>query len=154
MLYKIAKIFHLTGLILWLGPSTGGFLVLLSARLRGQETVALWLFKEYIRLIEIEAIGLLILVLSGLTMRSLAPALKRAAWLRYKLRIVFPVFIPLELSQLYIYHFIVDKAFLSGKGIAEAIALYDRFMVFSAVILILAVPAVFILAVLRPFDEG
>ncbi len=154
MLHKIAKIFHLWGLVLWLGPSAGGYILLTFARVQDRSYIAYWLFREYVKLVDAEALGLILLVASGLTMRLASPALKKARWLKYKLMIVFPVFIPLELIQLYIYHTVVFRAFSSGKGMAEAIALYDRFTFISVVILFVTIPAVFILAVLRPFGEN
>lgn len=149
-LYKTAKIFHLTGLVLWLGPSTGGYILLLLARYRHEAPVEAWLFKEYLNLIHLEAFGLATLVCSGLAMRLSMRALGTALWLKRKLFIVFPVFIPFEALQLYIYHSVVKRAFLTGAGVAEAIALYDRFSIISFVILGVSVPVVFYLAVFRP----
>lgn len=148
--YKTAKLFHLTGLILWLGPSTGGYLLLLLSRHRHEQTTGLWLFKEYINLIHIEALGLAVLISSGLTMRSASPELKKAGWLKIKLFIVFSVFVPLELIQLYIYERVVKNAFLTGTGIEDSISLYGTFSRVSFIFLAIAVPAVFFLAVFRP----
>lgn len=153
MLHKIAKIFHLWGLVLWLGPSAGGYVLLTFARAQDRGYIVYWLFREYVKLVDAEAVGLILLVASGLTMRFSTPALKKARWLRYKLAIVFPIFIPLELIQLYIYHTVVYRAFSSGKGMAEAIALYDRFTLVSVIILFITIPAVFVLAVVRPFGN-
>jgi len=153
MLHKIAKIFHLWGLVLWLGPSTGGYILITFARAQDRGYIVYWLFREYVKLVDAEAVGLIILVVSGLTMRLSTPALKKARWLKYKLAIVFPIFIPLEIIQLYIYHNVVFRAFSSGKGMTEAMALYDRFTLVSVIILFITIPAVFVLAVVRPFGN-
>ncbi len=153
MLHKIAKIFHLCGLVLWLGPSTGGYVLLAFARAQQRGYIAYWLFYEYVKLVDAEAAGLILLVASGLTMLLSTPALRKARWLRYKLSIVFPVFIPLELLQLYIFHRVVSGAYASGTGMTAAVALFDRFTLVSIMILFVTVPAVLILAVLKPFGE-
>lgn len=154
MLRKTAKIFHLFGLVLWLGPSTGGYVLLIFARAEGRSHIAWWLFTEYVKLVDAEAAGLTLLVVSGLTMLFSTPALKKARWLRYKLMMVFPVFVPLELAHLFIYHIVVFKAFSSGRGMAAAMALYDRFAFVSAVILFMTIPAVFMLAVFKPWNKA
>ncbi|MBI5492484.1 MAG: hypothetical protein HY893_06095 [Deltaproteobacteria bacterium] len=154
MPYKTAKFFHISGLILWLGPSTGGYILFLLARYQGQHDIALWVLREYLKLVDFEALGLATLIASGLTMRSLGPGLRLARWLKRKLRIVFLVFVPLEAIHLFIYHVIVKKAFLTGQSITEAVVLYDKFSIISFFILVVAVPVVFRLAIFRPEPAG
>lgn len=154
MPYKAAKFFHISGLILWLGPSTGGYALFLLARYQGQHDIALWVLREYLKLVDFEALGLAALIASGLTMRSIDPKLSGARWLKRKLRIVFPVFVPLEVAHLFICRIIVKKAFLTGQSIPEAVALYDKFSIIAFFILVVAVPVVFRLAIFRPEPAG
>lgn len=148
-LYKTAKSFHLAGLILWLGPSTGGYILLLLANHSGNPEIISWIYKEYINLIYIETLGLVILLTTGFTMRHTAPELKKAGWLKRKLLIVFLLFIPFELAQLYIYLSVVLPAIERGE-LQNAIRIFGRFSLISAITLALTIPTVFYLAVLRP----
>ena len=152
MLYRSAKLFHLAGLVLWLGPSTGGYLLILLARSDGGPAIELWLMREYLHLIHIETLGLFMLLASGATMRRAQRGLAGARWLKVKLVIVFLVFIPLEAAQLVIYHMVVKRAFLTGAGVGveEAFELYWKFSLFAAVVLAVTIPPVFYLAVFRP----
>ncbi|MBI2412227.1 MAG: hypothetical protein HYV24_03355 [Deltaproteobacteria bacterium] len=150
MYYKHAKFAHLLGLILWIGPSTGGYLLFLLARYQKNDAVVLWLLDRFINLVHLEAAGLLILIASGFFMRSAVPELRYARWLKRKLAIVFAVFVPFELANLYIYDFIIKKAFSTGVGIAEAMLLYDKFSIISALVLLITIPFVFWLAIFRP----
>ena len=150
MLYRSAKLFHLAGLVLWLGPSTGGYLLILLARSDGGPAIELWLMREYLHLIHIETLGLFMLLASGATMRRAQRGLARERWLKVKLVIVFLVFIPLEAAQLVIYYMVVKRAFLTGVLIDEAFELYWKFSLFAAVVLAVTIPPVFYLAVFRP----
>lgn len=154
MSYNLAKSIHLAGLIIWLGIPTGGYFLMLAARLEGDASIFLWALREYLGLVHIEAFGLVLLILSGLKMRSEGP-FKSAAWLKKKLFIVFSVFAPFEAVQIIIYRFYVEKAFATGEGLGAAITLYDRFSIISFITLALTVPVVFWLAVFKPrFPEN
>jgi hypothetical protein len=153
MLYKPAKLMHLAGLVLWLGPSTGAYLLIILARREHQSNVEFWLLREYLTLIHLEVLGLLVLLISGTLMRISSPALREARWLKLKLLIVFFFFVPVEAAQLLIYHLVVKKAFLTGKSVAEAVRLFDNFSLAVIAPLVVAIAAVFFLAIFRP-DTG
>ncbi|MFQ5464736.1 MAG: hypothetical protein ACE5EI_02280 [Thermodesulfobacteriota bacterium] len=150
MLYKIAKAFHLVGLVTWLGPSTGGYLLLLLARGDGNPVAELWLLDRYLVLIHVEAAGLALMLATGLVMRLSAPALKEARWLKLKLLKVFCVIVPLEAAQLLIYHITVKPAVASGIGVAGAVRAFDLFSLVALVLLAITVPLVFYMAVFKP----
>lgn len=154
--YRVAKVFHLAGLVTWLGPSTGAFLLFYASRWEGRAEVAGWVLYRYPDLVHLETLGLVVLLLSGAVMRSTAPALKGAWWLKVKLLVVFLIFLPLEAMQLLLFHLKVIPA-LSGGGFlapggpaAGALTLLDRFNLFAVIILAVTVPLVFYLAVFRP----
>ncbi|MBI5455280.1 MAG: hypothetical protein HY956_11665 [Deltaproteobacteria bacterium] len=149
-MYNHAKLIHLIGLILWIGPSTGGYLLFLLGRYQKNDAVVLWLFDKFVNLVHLEAAGLAILIASGFAMRASVPELRYARWLKRKLAIVFAVFVPFELAHLYIYDFVIKKAISTGIGIAEAMYLYDKFSIVSALVLLITIPFVFWLAIFRP----
>ncbi|MFQ5441444.1 MAG: hypothetical protein ACE5EB_01825 [Thermodesulfobacteriota bacterium] len=148
--YRAAKLFHIAGLIIWLGPSAGGYFLILLAGVEGNVTVRLWLFGEYLFLIYIELVGLFMLLASGAVMISSSPGLKRARWLRLKLAVVSFVFIPLEAAQFFIYCNVIKRAFSKGIMLEEAARIFDRFSLVAFFILLTAIPLVFFLAVFRP----
>jgi hypothetical protein len=151
MKYKLFKLFHITGIVIWLGPSTGGFLMILFARLLKQGDVEIWLRQEYLSLIHLEVAGLFIIILSGLGMLiSSRWELLVQIWLRIKGVIVVFIFLPLELIQLYLYHEHLKKAFTSGEGIKEAVLLFDRFSVIAFILLAITVPVVLVMGIFKP----
>ena len=151
MSFHGVKFLHLAGLVLWLGPSAGGYFLMMTARLRGDDTAWLWLLREYLSLVYMEAGGLLVLVLSGAVMLAKRPAYRKAAWLKIKLVIVFAAFVPLEAAALLIYRLRVYPAVKAGAPLDEAILLFDRFSLVAGAVLALAVPAVMCLAVFKPW---
>lgn len=150
--YKISKIIHLFGLIAWLGPSSGAYLLFLIARLQDNGPIYLWIFKQYINLVHIETAGLITLLISGFTMR-IAAGLQSAWWLKKKLAIVFAVFVPLEAAQLLTFHLHIKKALATG-GLFAAIQAFDALSVIFFPMLVLGVPAVFFLAVTKPSGKN
>lgn len=147
---KAAKIFHFIGLILWLGPSTGGYILFLLARLQENRAAGLWIFKEYINLVRLETFGLALMVTTGLIMRSAVPQFKKSGWLKAKMAIVFSVFVPFEAIQLYIFNFVVKKNLRVNTGIEDAVNLFDSFSLISFIVLSISVPTVFWLVVFKP----
>lgn len=151
MYYNLFKLFHIAALVVWLGPSTGGYLLILVSHIHRQPEVEIWLRREYISLIYIETTGFLLLLSSGLGMLYASRwTLSKQWWLRKKLFIISVAILPLVVLQFYIYHIRVKRAFMTGTGMEEAVFLYDRFSIVAFLILALAVPAVFWLAVFKP----
>ena len=155
MKYNLFKLFHIIGIVAWLGPSLGGFLMIFLSHLSNQSVVEIWLRQEYISLIYIETTGLFIIILSGLGMLlSSKWILRTQLWLRIKGFIVVLIFSPLELIQLYLYHGHLKEAFASGTGIKEAILLFDRFSVIAFVLLAITVPVVLIMGIFKPVRKS
>ena len=151
MNYKLLKLIHISSLVTWLGPSTGGYYLIYLSRINGQSRIEMWLRNEYITLVHVETYGLLLLIASGLGMLLASnKALIGQLWLKIKIIIVISAFIPLEVIQLYIYHGLINNAFQTGTGIEHAILIYDRFSIAALAVLILTVPAVLWLAFLKP----
>ena len=151
MKYNLFKLFHIIGIVTWLGPSSGGFLLIFLSRLSKQGEVEMWLIQEYLSLIYVETAGLFIIILSGLGMLIASNwVLNTQLWLRVKKVIVVLIFIPLELIQLYLYHEHLKKAFASGAEIKEAILLFDRFCLIAFILLAITVPVVLLMGILKP----
>lgn len=151
MKYNLFKLFHIAALVVWLGPSTGGYLLILVSHIHKQPEVEMWLRSEYLSLIYIETTGFLLLLSSGLGMLYVSQwALLKQWWLRTKLAIVLIAILPIVVVQFYIYQRFIKRVFTTGTGIEDAIYLYDRFSILAFLILALAVPAVFWLAVFKP----
>jgi uncharacterized membrane protein len=151
MKYNFFKLIHITGLVTWLGPSTGGFIMVYLSLSSEQIVIELWLRQKYLSLVHIETAGLIIIIVSGLGMLlSSAETLRGKSWIKIKGYIVILVFVPLELVQLYLYHVPFKKAFASGQGLQEAILLFDRFSVIAFVLLAITVPVVFIMGIFKP----
>lgn len=150
MLYKGAKFIHLAGLVLWLGPSTGAYLLIMLARAGERGSIELWLMEEYLNLLHLEVFGLVLLIISGTIMRLSSPPLAQAYWLKLKLFIVFLFFVPVEAAQYLLYHLVVKKAFATGASIPAAVKLFDNFSVAIIAPLAAAIAAVFFLAVFKP----
>ncbi len=148
---KFFKIFHVAGLIVWLGPSSGGYWFIILSYVQTQTSIEQWLRKHYLSLIYMETAGLLLLIVSGLGMLSVLQWIPlKLMWMKIKLFIVILIFIPLESIQLYIYLKFIKEAFAMHRGIANAALLYDRFSIFAFFLLLIAVPTVLSLSIFKP----
>lgn len=149
--YNLFKLFHIIGIVVWLGPSTGVYYMIIFSIESKQKMVEMWLRQEYISFIYLETAGFALIIISGFLMvRSANLVVQKQWWLKMKLFIVISVFLPLEAIQLSIYHWKVSKAFISGTGTQEALLLYDWFSVIALVLLTITVPVVFLLGIYKP----
>ena len=93
MKYNLFKLFHIIGIVMWLGPSLGGFWMIIISRLSKQSEIEIWLRQAYLSLIYVETTGLFIIILSGLGMLvSSKGVLLTQLWLRIKVFIVVLIF--------------------------------------------------------------
>jgi hypothetical protein len=153
--YNFFKVFHLIGIVTWLGPALGGYYMILYALLSHQRDIELWLRQEYLSLIYIEIAGFMVIIFSGLLMLIATRwALLSTWWLRTKIALAVFIFIPLELTQIYLYYNPLKKALSTGIGIEEATLMFDRFSIFSVVLLSITVPATFVFAVFKPVRKA
>lgn len=151
MSYNLYKLIHIVAIAIWLGPSAGGYFMIIVSHLNKEPNMEMWLRQQYLGLIYVETASFLIVVLTGLGMiYSTRWTILKAWWLRIKLSIVLVVILPLVLMQFYIYETIVKSAFITRIGIEEAISLYDIFSKVALIILFIAVPAAAALAVIKP----
>ena len=148
---------HLAGIILWLGPTLGGYYVYVKARrhaVRCQHVdLPLWALQQFLQLTRIEHIGLLLLIIGGVGRMSLGGwKLAETPWLRHKLLIFFPVIVTLELVDLYMTEWMLSRALQSADAqrIDRARKAYDRFLSIGMIILLISLPPIFVLAIFKP----
>lgn len=155
MTYNLFKLIHIAAIAMWLGPSAGGYFMIIVSHLNKEPNMEMWLRREYLALIYAESASFIVLVLSGLGMIwSTKGALLKQWWLRAKLSIVLVAILPLVILQFYIYERIVKRAFTAGVGVEEAISVYDMFSKAALLILFIVVPLVSALAVFKPSWGG
>lgn len=148
---------HFAGIILWLGPTLGGYYMYLQARsqaLRCEHVdLPLWTLKQFMRLTRIEHIGLVMLITGGFGRMGLGGwRLSETPWLQYKLLIFFLVIMVLELADLYMTEWMLRRALSSDDAwrISRAIKAYDCFLSIGVVVLLFSLPPIFVLAIFKP----
>lgn len=104
-LYGILKLLHLGALLLWIGPTLGGWWLLRCANHRFGEPgmVSQYLYSVFLKLLWLEHAALVVLLGSGLAMAFLYDWIG-ADWLYYKLILVVLVILPLELVDIWVGH--------------------------------------------------
>lgn len=157
---SFAKLLHLGGLILWLGPSGGAWLLLQLAkrRLDTQSAEYQALYRDFLPFFWVEHFGLFMLLGSGFFMLSLyGLSILDWTWLRIKLLLVLCVIVPIEILDIWFGHirlpqyFLSDKADTKVKKEANAYNDYERkFVPVSLPLLLIAVVIILWLAVARP----
>jgi len=157
---SVAKLLHLGGLILWLGPSGGAWLLLQLAkrRLDPQSPEYQAMYRDFLPFFWVEHFGLFMLLGSGVLLLSLYgfPALDWF-WLKVKLILVLCVIVPIEILDIWFGHVRLPRWFSSGKGDPKAgsgknayQAYEDKFVPISLPLLLIAVVLILWLAVARP----
>jgi len=156
----VAKLLHLGGLILWLGPSGGAWLLLQLAkrRLDPQSAEYQALYRDFLPFFWVEHFGLFILLGSGVLLLSLyGPPALDWTWLRIKLVLVLCVIVPIEVLDIWFGHvrlprwFASDNAGSERKGGSDAYKAYERrFVPVSLPLLLTTVVVILWLAVARP----
>lgn len=158
-LFQFSKLVHLVGVIIWIGPSLGGFWMLLQAEKSGDERLEIWARRRFEWLVNIEHVGLLLLLAGGIGMLYSTgwAALEYMRWFQWKLGIVVLVILPLEVADVAMVNFVLGRAL---REIPEdggyttrylaAVRSYKRFVMFSVVVLGVVLPLIFWLAVWKP----
>jgi len=158
--FPLLKLLHLGGLILWLGPSGGAWLLIQVAKRRmdprGREYAEL--YHDFVRFFPVEHFGLLLLLGSGLGMLFIyGTGALDWAWLKWKLILVLGVIVPIEIGDIWYGHFRLPRWFRSPgrdaelkRGGSDLERYENRFVPWTLPILLLAVVAIMWLAVARP----
>jgi uncharacterized membrane protein len=106
---------HLFGLLLWIGPSLGGYFMLRSAQRTGDAKLIGWVRARWQTILIVEHLGLLLTLAAGLARAwSLGWLPDPPVWLTLKLLLIGVAVIPLELLDVFVAHFWVRPAL--GRG--------------------------------------
>ncbi|MEJ2382399.1 MAG: DUF2269 family protein [Gammaproteobacteria bacterium] len=157
----LLKLAHIGGLILWLGPSGGAWLLLQRAKRRLDPSTPEYqaLYRDFLPFFWVEHLGLLMLLGSGVLLVIVYghPALEWT-WLRLKLALVLCVIVPIEVVDIWFGHVRLPRWFSRRESTVvrkepyDAYEAYERkFVPVSLPILLVAIVLVLWLAVAKPF---
>jgi len=156
----LLKLLHIGGLILWLGPSGGAWLLLQKAkrRLDPQTPEYRALYRDFLPFFWVEHLGLLLLLASGVLLLSIyGHAALSWTWLEIKLALVIGVVLPIEIIDIWFGHVRLPRWFATrkrpgaGYRAYDAYAAYERkFVPISLPLLLAAVVAILWLAIAKP----
>jgi hypothetical protein len=158
--FPIIKLVHLGGLFLWLGPSTGAWLLLQLAkrRLDQQGLEYRSLYRDYLSFFWLEHLGLLLLLGSGiflLTMHGFSAL--EWFWLKWKLALILCVILPIEMIDIWFGHvrlprfFSTESASTEPRRKMDSYALYEhRFVPVALLPLLISVVIIIWLALAKP----
>jgi hypothetical protein len=154
------KLAHLGGLILWLGPSGGAWLLLQKAKRRLDPDSAEYraLYRDFLPFFWVEHFGLLLLVGSGVAMLFVyGSGALDWTWLRIKLLLVLCVLLPIEVLDIWFGHLRLPRWFAAMRELRgepagrDEYAAYERkFVPVSLPILLATVVIIMWLAVAKP----
>lgn len=143
---RFLLLFHLIGVIAWLGPSVGAWLMVLQARREGHGIRALEWFERIVRL---EHAGLALLLVTGVGMLVFYGLWPPRSWLLWKLGLVVLIVVPIEIGDLYLSHLWLPRA-LKGPEPEGVATHYERWLWRAGVPLLLTAFAILLLAVFKP----
>lgn len=156
----LLKLVHLGGLILWLGPSGGAWLLLQKAkkRLNPNEPEYLALYRDFLPFFWVEHFGLLLLLGSGVLLLSVYGHVALDwNWLKIKLALVICVIVPIEIIDIWFGHVRLPRWFSGvepdhGENSTDnAYTSYEkRFVPVSLPIMLVTVVVIMWLALAKP----
>ena len=144
---------HLLGLLLWIGPSLGGYFMLLSAQRTADPKLIRWVRVRWQTILAVEHFGLLLALSAGLARAwSLGWLSDPPAWLMLKLLLIGLAVIPLELADIFVAHFWVQPALARGDpNLERRFAVQDRLAAYTGLPLALVLVAIVALVVWKPW---
>ena len=156
----IVKVIHLGGLILWLGPSGGAWLLvqLSKRRLDQQSDEYHELYRDFLKFFWVEHLGLFLLMGSGLLLLTMyGSSALEWTWLQVKIALVLCVIIPVEALDIWFGHVRLPRQFStkkhnthSGKKM-NSYELYEhRFAPLSLPLLLATIIVIMWLAMAKP----
>ena len=118
----VVKLMHIGGLILWLGPSGGAWLLLQLAKRRmdQQDIEYRDLYRDFLKFFWVEHFGLFLLITSGVLLLSMyGYSALDWTWLKLKLALVLCVILPIEAMDMWFGHVRLPQSFSSRKRSTE-----------------------------------
>lgn len=157
---SFVKLLHIAGLILWLGPSGGAWLLvqLSKRRLDQQSTEYRELYRDFVKFFWVEHFGLLLILGSGVLLALMyGNTLLALKWFQLKIALVLFVLLPLEVIDIWFGHIRLPDQLSSQKRDTKvktksnALELYERrFVPIALPILLLTVIIIMWLAIAKP----
>ncbi|WP_455200041.1 hypothetical protein [Kaarinaea lacus] len=159
--FPLLKLMHVGGLILWLGPSGGAWLLvqLSKRRMDQQSNEFRQLYQDFLKFFWLEHLGLFLLLGSGILLLITQgyPVLD-LLWLKWKIGLILCVIVPIEIADIWFGHVQLPQIFSSQKpniaSTRDKINSYDsyerRFAPLALPPLLLSVIAIMWLAIARP----
>jgi hypothetical protein len=145
---------HLLGLLIWLGPSLGGYYILLAARRSGDPKLAAWVRRRWQTILNVEHLGVALVLASGLARAAALGWLTHMpAWLALKLLLVGLVVLPIEVADILVANALVKPALAHEGGapdLARRLAWQDRLAALSIPPLALALFGIVYFVVWKP----
>jgi hypothetical protein len=159
--FPIVKVMHIGGLILWLGPSGGAWLVLMITRreVGDPSLVSHYLYLGFLRMLWVEHLGFVVMIGSGVALLSMYGfSAIGMTWLHWKLALVLGIVIPIEVADMWFSHRRLPGIFASrqpdapySKEDLRILRLYHRrFVPIALPVLLTTVVAVMWLALAKP----
>jgi len=137
------KLVHIGSLIFWIGPSLGGWLILLSSRKQlGEFSPATQLaYRIFIRLLIVEHIAFLVLLATGAAMVALVYNLQMP-WLQWKLLLIIILIVPLEIADIWYGNIKLPQVFTKenvssySNQDARLLHIYHSYITSTAIVII------------------
>lgn len=158
--FPLIKLLHLGGLILWLGPSGGAWLLIqLSKRRLDQQSIEYnELYRDFTKFFWVQHLGLFLLLGSGVLLLSMYGHTALSwTWVQLKIALVLCVILPIEVMDMWFGHIRLPRQFssrhrntISNKKM-NSLELYERrFVPISLPILLVTVVVIMWLAIAKP----
>jgi hypothetical protein len=158
--FSLVKLLHIGGLVLWLGPSGGAWLLLQFAKRQiGEQSTAFQiLYREFLKFYWVEHLGLSLLMVSGILLLSMyGHGALDWMWIRLKIALILCVIVPIEAVDIWFGHVRLPRQFSSKQGHSDsarkmnAYEIYERrFVPISLPPLLLTVAIIMWLAIAKP----
>jgi hypothetical protein len=158
--FPLLKLLHIGGLILWLGPSGGAWLLVqLSKRRLDQQSIEYKeLYRDFLNFFWVQHLGLFLLLGSGVLLLSMyGYAALDWTWIQFKIALVLFVVLPIEAMDIWFGHRKLPRQFSSQNRKIDSIKkmtpleLYEhRFVPVSLPILLVTVIVIMWLAIAKP----
>lgn len=152
------KLVHIGSLIFWLGPSLGGWLILLANRKQlGEHSQATHLaYRIFIHLLILEHLAFFVLMATGIAMASLIYDMQ-TPWLQWKLLLIIILIVPLEIADIWYGNVKLPKIFalFNEHGYSEqqsnTLKIYHRYITGAAIVVIpISVTLIMWLVIAKP----
>lgn len=155
MAYAFLKLVHVLGVIFWIGPPIGAYLMLARAHRSGDAARVRLLERETELVLRVEHVAFLVLLASGAGMVAVAgPAALEWPWLRFKL-VAVAYIVAFEVFDVVVEHGVARRVFAADDPRAHPewrrmIARRKLLALAALPVVVVALPATLWFAVVKP----